>query len=218
MIPARGGSKGIARKNVREIAGKPLIQWTIESALNSRADAVVVSTEDEEIASVARDAGAEVPFMRPEELAADSTPGIAPVLHAIDQLPAYDAVMLLQPTSPLRTAQDIDAVLDLAQSGRHVSVVSVSEPDHHPAWTYRLDEAARLVPLMGETPAARRQDLPPIFSLNGAIYFAVCDWLRTGKRLVAPETLGYVMPRERSIDIDTVLDWRIAEMLLKDRA
>src|SRR5690349_11475180 len=107
LIPARGGSKGIPRKNIKPIAGKPLIAWTIEAALAARGlDGVVVTTEDPEIAEVARAYGAEVPFLRPMELAADETPGIDPVLHALDMLPGFDAVLLLQPTSPLRTAAD----------------------------------------------------------------------------------------------------------------
>ena len=110
LIPARGGSKGIPRKNIRLIAGKPLIAWTIEAALRSSLlDAVMVTTDDPEIAEVASRAGAQVPFLRPAALAQDDTPGIAPVLHALDMLPGYDAVLLLQPTSPLRNTADIDA-------------------------------------------------------------------------------------------------------------
>ena len=215
LIPARGGSKGIPRKNIRLIAGKPLIAWTIEAALRSGLlDAVVVTTDDPEIAEVARRAGAQVPFLRPAALAQDDSPGIAPVLHALDMLPGYDAVLLLQPTSPLRSTDDIDACLSLAQTRHAMSVVSVTEPENHPDWTYRLDADQRLTRLSGEAPAARRQDLPQVVSLNGALYYARTDWLRQGQRLVAPETLAYLMPRMRSIDIDTMLDWQLAELLL----
>ena len=217
LVPARGGSKGIPRKNIRLIAGKPLIAWTIEAALRSGLlDAVVVTTDDPEIAEVARQAGAQVPFLRPAALAQDDTPGIAPVLHALDALPGYGAVLLLQPTSPLRSTADIDACLGLAQDRQAVSVVSVTEPDTHPDWTFRLGADQRLTRLACEASAARRQDLPPVVALNGALYYAQADWLRQGQRLVAPETLAYVMPRARSVDIDTMLDWQLAELLLKE--
>jgi CMP-N,N'-diacetyllegionaminic acid synthase len=112
LIPARGGSKGIPRKNIKPLCGKPLIGWSIDAAKKSVfIDQVFVSTEDEEVAAIASDLGAGVPFMRPKELAADDTPGIAPVMHAIDNLPEFDWVLLLQPTSPLRTAEDIDGIV-----------------------------------------------------------------------------------------------------------
>jgi CMP-N-acetylneuraminic acid synthetase len=219
LIPARGGSKGIPRKNIRAIAGKPLIAWTIEAGLAAPGvDAVVVSTEDEEIAAVSREWGAQVPFMRPPELAADETPGIAPVLHAIDQLPAYDAVLLLQPTSPLRSVADIHGILALADESGAPAVVSVCESEDHPNWMYRLDAGARLAPLLPAPAAARRQDLPPVYALNGAMYFARTAWLREARGFLGDETRGYAMPADRSVDIDTPLDWRVAEMLLKGEA
>jgi CMP-N,N'-diacetyllegionaminic acid synthase len=218
LIPARGGSKGIPRKNVKLIAGKPLIVWTIEAALRSSLlDAVVVSTDDPEIAEVARCAGAQVPFMRPAELAQDKTPGIDPVLHALAQLPQFDSVLLLQPTSPLRNTDDIDACLRLATQQHAPSVVSVSEPDTHPYWTYRLTGGQTLERFIAAEPAARRQDLPAAVALNGALYFADANWLRRSGGLVGTETLAYVMPRERSIDLDTPLDWKFAELLLKEQ-
>lgn len=218
LIPARGGSKGIPRKNIKYIGGKPLIAWTIETALRSKClQSVVVSTEDPEIAEVALRAGAKVPFMRPLELAQDHTPGVDPVLHAIDLLPQFDSVLLLQPTSPLRTTADIDACLTLANERRAPSVVSVSEPDTHPYWTYRLAEGQTLQPLLASAPVTRRQDLPRVVAVNGALYFAKADWLRRNGSLVGRETLAYEMPRERSIDLDTLLDWKFAELLLRDQ-
>ena len=216
LVVARGGSKGIPRKNIRIIAGKPLIVWTIEAALRSSLlDAVVVSTDDHEIAEIARQAGALVPFLRPAALAQDDTPGIDPVLHALGALPEYSAVLLLQPTSPLCSTGDIDGCIEMARNRRAVSVVSVCEPDTHPYWTYRLDADLSLQRLIAAPPVSRRQDLPQVFALNGALYYAQADWLVRGKRLVAPETLAYVMPRQRSVDIDTSLDWQLAELLLK---
>jgi CMP-N,N'-diacetyllegionaminic acid synthase len=216
LIPARGGSKGIPRKNIRMIAGKPLIAWTIEAALASDGlDAVIVSTEDEEIAAVSRAAGAEVPFLRPVELAADETPGVDPVLHAIDMLPDHDAVLLLQATSPLRTTADIDGLLALAERTVAPAIVSVCEPEDHPNWMYRMEEGGLLRPAIPAAEIKRRQDLPTLYSLNGAMYFARTEWLRARRSFLGPETLGYPMAPERSIDIDGPLDWRIAEMLLR---
>jgi N-acylneuraminate cytidylyltransferase/CMP-N,N'-diacetyllegionaminic acid synthase len=219
LIPARGGSKGIPRKNIKLMAGKPLIAWTIEAALRSSLlDAVVVSTEDEEIAEVARNAGALVPFMRPAELAQDATPGIDPVLHALDQLPEFDSVLLLQPTSPMRSTADIDGCLTLAAERGAPSVVSVCEPDTHPYWTYRVGADQSMRRLLDGAAVTRRQDLPAVAALNGALYFADAAWLRRSRALVGPETLAYVMTREHSVDLDTPLDWKIAEILLKEMA
>lgn len=219
LIPARGGSKGIPRKNIRALAGKPLIAWTIEAALRSKRLArVVVSTDDHEIAETARRYGADVPFMRPAELSQDSTPGLPPVLHALDQLPEHDSVLLLQPTSPLRTADDIDACLRLAEETDAQSVVSVSEPESHPYWTYRLTADRHLAPLYEASAIGRRQDLPPAYALNGALYLADASWLRASRQLVDRDTIGYIMPRERAIDIDTLEDWELAEWRIKRNA
>lgn len=217
LIPARGGSKGIPRKNVKLIAGKPLIVWTIEAALHSSLlSAVVVSTDDLEIAEVARDAGAQVPFIRPAELAQDKSSGLDPVLHAMDQLPQYDSVLLLQPTSPLRTTEDIDGCLRLAARKNAPSVVSVTEASTHPHWTYRLNADQLMTRFVDAAPAARRQDLAAAFTLNGAMYFADVNWLRRSGSLVSDETLAYIMPSERSVDLDTAFDWKFAEFLLKE--
>ena len=217
LIPARGGSKGILRKNIRPMAGKPLIAWTIEAALRSRAlDAVVVSTEDEEIAEVAHQWGAQVPFLRPPKLAQDGTPGIAPVLHALEQLPKFDSVLLLQPTSPLRTTEDIDACICLARDLQAPSVVSVSEPEKHPYWMYRLGADQCLQTLIDVPHISRRQELPPVFAINGALYYARANWLQQHRTFVTAETVAYIMPPERSVDLDTLLDWKLAELLLKE--
>ncbi|MCE9659469.1 MAG: acylneuraminate cytidylyltransferase family protein [Burkholderiales bacterium] len=215
LVPARGGSKGIPRKNIKRLAGKPLIGWTIESALRStRLAAVVVSTDDEEIAAVARAYGAATPFMRPAELARDDTPGVDPVLHALAALPEFDAVVLLQPTSPLRMEEDIDGCVAQAERMAAPCVISVCEPRHHPGWMYRLDAHGLIAPLLDQPPVLRRQDLPPVYAANGAVYFARADWLGKTRSFTAAGTAAYVMPAERSIDLDTPLDWRIAEILM----
>ena len=216
VIPARGGSKGIPRKNIRLLAGRPLIVWTIDAARAAPGiDRIVVSTDDAEIADVARAAGADVPFMRPEALAQDTTPGLDPVLHALAEVPGHATVVLLQPTSPLRTAADIGACLALA--ARAPSVVSLREARDHPWLTYAPGEGGHLRPLHDGPPPARRQDLPVALALNGAVYVADVAWLTHGRRFVGPETLGHVMPPERSVDIDTPFDWTVAEALLAAR-
>lgn len=217
LIPARGGSKGIPRKNVLPIAGKPLIAWTIEAALAAGTiDRVVVSTDDTEIAVIAAAHGADVPFLRPAELARDETPGIDPVLHALDVLPEYDTVVLLQPTSPLRTSGDIVAAVALSDGGSAGNVISVSEAAHV-GWTFAMD-AAGVLDVGARDVAMRRQDMARQFVLNGAIYVAATTRLRAARSFLVPGAVGYPMPAERSVDIDTILDWRVAEMLLNTGA
>lgn len=215
IIPARGGSKGVPRKNIRDVAGKPLIAWTIEEAQKSRyIDRIVVSTEDREIADVVRLLGGEVPFMRPSELAQDDTPGITPVIHMLTTLqPAYDLVVLLQPTSPLRTFEDIDGAIDLLVNQKARACVSVAEPDKSPYWMYSVDGAGYLVPLL-KSDYACRQDIPPVYALNGAVYVAEVDWLLQKQIFVSDETVAYIMSKKCSIDIDTETDLAISAFIL----
>ena len=217
LIPARGGSKGIPRKNCRLLAGKPLIAWSIEAALASPyIDSVVVSTDDQEIADISRQYGAQVPFMRPSELAQDDSPGMAPVLHALEQLPQFDHILLLQPTSPLRTLGEVNRCIEFAVARQAKAVVSVNESAQSPYWMYRLDVDSYLSQLIPSSEFTSRQQLPPVFSLNGALYFANCEWLKKTQTFLTHETLGFVMPIEQSLDIDTPFDWKIAELLLAD--
>ncbi|NBB78307.1 MAG: NTP transferase domain-containing protein [Verrucomicrobia bacterium] len=217
LIPARGGSKGIPRKNVRPLAGKPLIGWTIEAAKNADCiNRVIVSTDDPEIASVAQDLGAEIPFMRPPQLATDHAPGIAPVLHAIEELPRFDWLLLLQPTSPLRTSQDIDGIFEFCMLRNALSAVSICETAKHPYWMYHLDKSDQLRSILPDAPEiTNRQDLPRAFCLNGALYLAQTDWIVQNRKLIGPSTLGYLMPTERSADLDTEFDWYLAEQLIQ---
>lgn len=215
LIPARGGSKGIPRKNIREFCGKPLLQWSINAALESACvDQVVVSTDDPEVAEVAKAGGAEVPFLRPAELATDTTPGIAPMLHALEQLPEVSDVLLLQPTSPLRTSADIEAIVALRQQAGRESAVSLTQSAKHPAWMYSLSDEQRLEPLLQLDGAQCRQQLPSVYVLNGALYLSSRTFLLRENSFIRQDTVGYVMPAERSVDIDSPLDWKWAELLL----
>ena len=219
IIPARGGSKEIFRKNIKNLSGKPLIAWTIEAAVQAQGiNRIIVSTEDEEIASVAEKLGADVPFIRPLELAQDNTPSIAPVLHAIEMLPEFDWVLLLQPTSPLRSVMDIEGIIQLCCEEDAPSAMSITEVSEHPFWMYRRDDRQRLQPLIPNRPnIRRRQDLPLAYAPNGALYLARTDWLIEHQDFISTDTLGYVMPNDRSVDLDTPLDWRWAEFLIQSR-
>lgn len=216
LIPARGGSKGIPRKNIRPFSGKPLLQWSIDAARASGCvDQVVVSTEDPEIAEIARAGGADVPFLRPKQLAGDTTAGIDPVLHALQQLPEVSDVLMLQPTSPLRTSEDIKAIIALRREAGRESAVSLSPSSKHPAWMYSLNEKRQLDKLLPDASASCRQDLAQVYVLNGALYLATRGFLLREKAFLSSETIGYVMPLERSVDIDTPLDWQWAEFLMQ---
>jgi len=224
LITARGGSKAIPKKNVRLLAGKPLIAWTIEVALQcGELSRIVVSTDDDEIAHVARHWGAEVPFIRPTELASDDSSHISVILHAIHWIednegfyPEY--VMLLQPTSPFRTAEDIRSSIELAKERLAVAVVSVCKAERHPYICKRILEDGTLGDFITtDIGYLRRQALPPAYALNGAIYLNERVSLLRDQTLLPIGTLAYVMPAERSLDIDTIWDWHLAELILKDQ-
>jgi N-acylneuraminate cytidylyltransferase/CMP-N,N'-diacetyllegionaminic acid synthase len=220
LIPARGGSKGLPRKNVLPLNGKPLIAWTIEQAKASvHIDRVIVSTDDEEIASVARAHGADVPFLRPKELASDTAKAMDVILHALSWLEEnrdrYDVFVLLQPTSPLRTTEDIDNALTLLFSKDARAIVSVCETEHHPYWSNVLPADGSLDGfLRPDIMNKNRQELPTFYRLNGAINAAYCDHLRTGKTFFGKGAYAFVMPGERSVDIDTRIDFQLAELLI----
>ncbi len=215
VIPARGGSKGIPGKNIRDVAGKPLIAWTILAARASRhIDRLILSSDDPEIIEVAREWGCEVPFVRPAELATDEAPGTAPLIHALEVVQGFDYAVVLQPTSPLRAAEDIDACVALCAETGAPSVVSVARSEKHPAWMYELDEG-RMRPVLGQVPGSRRQDMNAVYSLNGAVYVIAAEAFRLHPVILTDRTLGYPMPAERSIDIDTPLDLEIADFLLR---
>lgn len=228
LITARGGSKGVPGKNWKLINGKPLIAWTVETALASESlDRLVVSTDSAEIAAAGEKAGAEVPFMRPSELAQDTSPHIDCVLHALDWLEseqgyAPDFVCLLQPTSPLRLPEDIDGAVGMALSlvrERGASaVISVTDCPHHPYLARRRDGEGRLLPFVEHDIAyQRRQDLPEALAANGAVYVNSVSSLRHDRTFYPIESYGYYMPQERSMEIDTLWEFYLVEYALKMR-
>lgn len=218
VIPARGGSKGLPGKNIVKIAGRPLLDWTVRAAHGAVCiDRTVVSTDDEDIAAVARALGCEVPFLRPPALATDTAATVDVVLHALQALPGYDVVVVLQPTSPLRTVSDIEQACAVWQSRGAATCASVAPVEQSPYWMFRLDERNCLKPVL-ETPTgvSRRQDLPEVFALNGAVYVADAAWLQAHRRLVDADTVAYVMPAQRSLDIDTAADLQAFEKAINE--
>ena len=218
IIPARGGSKGIPRKNIKMLAGKPLIAWTIEEAKKSKyIDRLILSSEDDEIISVAKEWGCEVPFKRPIELAQDNTPGVEPVIHAINTLTEkYDYVCLLQPTSPLRKVEHIDGCIEKCINNNAESCVSVSEVDKHPYWMYEIDNEDLLIPLLDGKNVSRRQDLPRGYALNGAVYVSRYNQILEQKKFVTKGTISYVMDKRSSIDIDEQIDFNLCDLIIRE--
>ncbi len=216
VIPARGGSKGIPRKNLRIVGGKPLIAWTIEAAKEANyIDRLVLSSEDAEIIEVARCWGLEAPFVRPKELAGDDIPAYLAVLDAVERLPGYDYVVMLQPAVPLRAPEDIDGCIGFCIDSKADSCVTLTETDKPPYWMYRLGDNNRLHPILKQSlnTSIQRQDLPPTYVLNGAVCIAKTEWFIEQRKFKSQSTIGYLMPRERSADIDTELDMAICEFL-----
>lgn len=216
IITARGGSKGVPGKNILTVHGFPLIAWTIFAGLNSRhIDRLILSSDDAEIIAVAREYGCEVPFVRPAELATDEAGSAEVLAHAIEELDEhYDLVVLLQPTSPLRTGADIDAAIEMLLSTSAPSVISVCEMDKSPYWMYKLDNDGGLEPLISGTERpTRRQDSHPVFVPNGAIYVVRSERFLEDRLFVHKRTRALVMPVRRSIDIDTYDDLELFECL-----
>lgn len=218
VIPARGGSKGIPRKNIIDLKGKPLIGYTVEAAKKSRyLDYVMVSTDDEEIAAVARTFGAEVPFLRPAALAADTSRTIDAIVHTVKTLESlgkrFDHLVLLQPTQPLRTAEDIDAAIERYLDAGSVGLVSVSEAENHPI-LIRSIEGDRLKPLLSVSSTCRRQDMPAYYRVNGCIYINPIG--EVDEHLSFNDNpLPYVMDRSHSVDIDELSDLALAAWYLE---
>jgi CMP-N,N'-diacetyllegionaminic acid synthase len=217
VITARGGSKGLPGKNILPLAGRPLLAWTIAAANAAKGlDRLILSTDDEEIAEAARALGCEVPFIRPPELASDTATSVDVVLHACAQLPEYDTVCLLQPTSPFRRSDDIDSCLEMFWSAAADSVISFTTLSKPAQWLFRKDAGEHISPLLPGPINMRRQDCETLYVPNGAVYVIAVATLQRERTFYLPKTKAYVMPQERSLDIDTRLDFKLAEVLADD--
>jgi CMP-N-acetylneuraminic acid synthetase len=219
LIPAKGASTRLKRKNVLPLGGRPLIAWTVQAAVDAKVfDRIVVSTEDAEVAEAARAAGAEVPFVRPVDLAIDPAGVVQVALHALDELAAqdkdYDELCILLPTCPFRTAGDIRAALDLFRQRPEPNLISVASFEHTPFAAVGIDEDGLLFPHFPDHFGKKTQELPVAFRPNGAIHILDVAWFRNTRSYLTPPVVAYVMPRERSIDIDTAEDLRVAEAML----
>ena len=228
LVPARAGSKGLPGKNIRPLLGKPLLAWPIEAARASRyVDRVVISTDSVEFAALAQAAGADVPFLRPAEHASDTAPSIAFIEHALDTLAAagdrFDLLVLLEPTSPLTEAADIDAALEALVAARPwaESIVGVTGlVSTHPAFAVRLDAQGLMqpyaAPSFGLLP--RRQDTEPLYSLDGSLYISTVEAIRRERGFCHARTLPFITPRWKSFEVDDLVDFICIEAILANRA
>lgn len=220
IIPARGGSKGIPRKNIKLLNGKPLISYSIDASNScSLIDETYVSTEDAEISEISKGNNAEV-IERPDELAGDDSSSIDVILHVLDYLENRgelpDLFVLLQPTSPLRTSEDIEASINSFLESDCDSLVSVCELDHRSLLNFSLEDGFLVQNNNEALFNSRRQDIPTHYSLNGAIYITTPEFIRKNKSFYSDKTIPHVMSKEKSIDIDTSFDFKLAEFLLNE--
>jgi len=209
LIPARGGSKGLSRKNVKPLLGKPLIAWTIEVAKKSRyIDRVVVSTEDNEIAGIAKKHGAEVPFMRPFHLSTDEATTEDCVIHALNWLRDNEEYR----------SEDIDSSISILLAGENEidAVFGLTEATEHP-FGMKIMDGKNIIRnfINADKEYTRRQDLPPVYRGNGAVYLCKTEVFLNKKTFTPERTFGYLMPKERSVDINDEIDFKIAEVLMK---
>lgn len=221
LIPAKGGSVRLARKNILPLGGRPLLAWAIDAARASGViDRLVVSTEDAEIARIARELGADVPFLRPVELARDPAGVVDVALHALATLRAagdvYDTVVILLPTCPLRTAADVAEATRLFQSGNGRFLMSVTRSDHNPFNAMTLNLEGQLEPCFPEWVGRKPGTLPTTYRANGAIHVLDVAAFELARSYYAQPLLAYVMPPERSVDIDDRIGLRLAEAILAE--
>lgn len=219
VIPARGGSKRLPRKNILPLAKKPLIAWSIEAALKSKyVDKVIVTSDDDEIISVAKQFGSNT-IKRPDKLASDTATSFDAIKHTIENLNRHDYIVLLQPTSPLRTTEQIDEAIELLESKKADAIVSVCEMDHSPLWSNTLTKDGNMNQFIrDEVKNKRSQDLEPYYRLNGAIYICKTDkFLREESFFLKENIFAYKMDRESSVDIDEKIDFKLAELLKTEK-
>ncbi|WP_085992728.1 cytidylyltransferase domain-containing protein [Oceanobacillus senegalensis] len=220
IIPARSGSKGLKDKNIKNLNGKPMIAYTIEAATQSRIfDDIVVSTDSEKYAQISIEHGATVPFLRPTELASDSSNSIDTIIHTINELKkrnlSYDYFVLLQPTSPLRDANDIKKAVNLLIEKKALSVVSVCKTKHSPLIMNTLNESLDMSHFISDEFNKRRQELPAYYRVNGAIYLSELEHFLQHKSFYKKGSFAYVMDQKNSIDIDSALDFELVKILMK---
>ncbi|MCT7461758.1 acylneuraminate cytidylyltransferase family protein [Aliarcobacter cryaerophilus] len=216
IIPARGGSKRLPRKNILDLCGKPLISWSIEAALKSKyISKVVVSSDDEEILNISSNFGADI-IKRPYELANDTATTFDAIKHTIDNFKNYDYIVLLQPTSPLRNEKHIDEAIELLEEKQADAIVSVCEMDHSPLWSNTLPKDGNMNNfLRDEVLNKRSQDLEKYYRVNGAVYICKTDKLLENKSFFLKDNIfAYIMDRKSSIDIDEEIDFEIAKVLI----
>lgn len=223
VIPARGGSKGLPGKNIKLLNGKPLIAYTIEAALESGLfEKVIVSTDDFEIADIAKKYGAEVPFMRPQELSGDAVSSDDVILHALDFYKdngkEFEYVCKLQPTSPLRTSKHICDAYEIMQKRNADYIVSVCECEHSPLWAGVLDADLSLENFIKrENVTACRQSFEKYYRLNGAIYLGKVEKFMRDKNFLGKGSIAYIMQQIDSVDIDSELDFLFAKTIMAER-
>jgi CMP-N,N'-diacetyllegionaminic acid synthase len=219
IIPARGGSKGLPGKNIIDLCGKPLINWTIDEAKQVKyIDEIFVSTDDLAIKEVAGKNGIAINMLRPKELSQDDTLSIDVILDVLShpEYAKFEIVCMLQPTSPLRKAQHIEEAFEKFFDLEASSCVSVCENDFSPYWSFEIKEGKLKSLFAEDSIPLRRQDLPTTYSLNGAIYIAKVDWLKETKSFLTKQTIAYVMGPQESIDIDDKEDLDLAKSILKN--
>tara|TARA_B100001093_G_scaffold493221_1_gene535162 strand:- start:3014 stop:3700 length:687 start_codon:yes stop_codon:yes gene_type:complete len=218
IIPARGGSKRLPKKNVLNLNGKPLISWSIEAGLRSRyIDKLVVSSEDEEILNIAAEHKVEA-LIRPDELADDKTSSFDTIKHTLDNSKEYDYIVLLQATSPLRNQMHIDKAIELLEEKNADAIISVRETDHNPLWSNTIDDSLSMKGFLKDHVSNKRsQDLEKYYQLNGAIYICKVSKLLKEKGFFLKDNIyAFKMDRKSSIDIDEKIDFKIAEALLEN--
>jgi CMP-N,N'-diacetyllegionaminic acid synthase len=221
LVVARGGSKGLPGKNIMDLGGRPLVAWSVAAGLGAKTlDRLIISTDDQAIAQAAREAGCDVPFIRPAHLATDEAGSAETVLHALDSLAEkFDYFVLLQATSPLRTSQDIDDAVALCLDHKASSCVSITETAKTPYWMVFLQDDQTLKPVIAPPAGVvRRQQLPKTYALNGAVYVINVEWFRQHLTFSDLHTIGYIMPSERSVDIDCLTDLLLARVLAGEKA
>lgn len=225
VIVARKGSKRLKKKNVIDLHGKPLVDWTFTETIKSEyIDKIMISTDDDEVIKCGKKySQIEIPFIRPKELSSDTATSIEVLLHAIkfyeNKNQIFDYVLLLQPTSPLREKKDIDNAIMRLENNKIKAIVSVCETEHPPLWSNTLPNDLSMRNFVNpKIKNLRSQDLPKYYRINGAIYIAEVNYLKKNNGFIGGETFAYIMPAERSIDIDTKIDFELCKILMNENS